>query len=103
MSVASGYVHISVRNASKAGQASGIRQGFGGRASFAPAGSGNSYPAPGYAPQGYNPNSYGQLRAVPSPPATAPTPVIAPGRSSWAMTAPHGDGIAMRTARTMQR
>ncbi|HEX9087313.1 MAG TPA: winged helix-turn-helix domain-containing protein [Arthrobacter sp.] len=82
MSVASGYVHISVRNASKAGQASGIRQGFGGRASFAPAGSGNSFPAPGYAPQGYNPNSYGQLRAVPAAPATAPTPVIAPGNGS---------------------
>ena len=80
MSVASGYVHISVRNASKAGQASGIRQGFGGRASYAPAGSGNSFPAPGYAPQGYNPNSYGQLRAV--TPATAPTPVIAPGDGS---------------------
>ena len=79
MSVASGYVHISVRNASKAGQASGIRQGFGGRGSFAPSGSGNTFPAPGYAPQGYNPNSYGQLRAVPPAPATAPTPVIAPG------------------------
>ena len=37
MSVASGYVHISVRNAAKAGQASGIRQGFGGRPSFGPA------------------------------------------------------------------
>jgi DNA-binding winged helix-turn-helix (wHTH) protein len=78
MSVASGYVHISVRNASKAGQASGIRQGFGGSA-FAPVGSGNNFPAPGYAAQGYNPNSYGQLRAVPPTPATAPTPVIAPG------------------------
>ncbi|GIU55629.1 hypothetical protein NicSoilC12_13780 [Arthrobacter sp. NicSoilC12] len=46
MSVASGYVHISVRNASKAGQASGIRQGFGGRSAFAPAGSTGSFPAP---------------------------------------------------------
>ena len=82
MSVASGYVHISVRNASKAGQASGIRQGFGGRPAFAPAGSGSSFPAPGYAAQGYNPNSYGQLRAVPAAPATAPTPVIAPGAGS---------------------
>ncbi len=85
MSVASGYVHISVRNANKAVQASGLRQGFGGRPSFGPAGSGNSFPAPGYAAQGYNPNSYGQLRAVPaaeSAPATAPTPVIAPGGGS---------------------
>ncbi|MDQ0754285.1 winged helix-turn-helix domain-containing protein [Arthrobacter sp. B3I4] len=82
MSVASGYVHISVRNANKAGQASGLRQGFGGRPSFAPAAPGKSFPAPGYADQGYNPNSYGQLRAVPaaeSAPTTAPTPVIAPG------------------------
>ena len=93
MSVASGYVHISVRNASKAGQASGIRQGFGGRASFAPAGSGNSYPAPGYAPQGYNPNSYGQLRAVPPAPATAPTPVIAPGDGSPVRPVPN-DNVA---------
>jgi len=84
MSVASGYVHISVRNAAKAGQASGIRQGFGGRPSFGPAGSGTSYPAPGYAAQGFNPTSYGQLRAVPaadSAPATAPTPVIAAGEA----------------------
>ncbi|MET3811503.1 winged helix-turn-helix domain-containing protein [Arthrobacter sp. UYEF3] len=82
MSVASGYVHISVRNANKAGQASGLRQGFGGRPSIVPAGPGNSFPAPGYAGQGYNPNPYGQLRAVSvaeSAPATAPTPVIAPG------------------------
>ncbi len=74
MSVASGYVHISVRNANKPAQPGGARQGYG-------PGSGSSYPAaPGYAPQGYNPNSYGQLRAVPaaeSAPMTAPTPVIA--------------------------
>lgn len=83
MSVASGYVHISVRNASKAGQAAGIRQGFGnGRPNFAPAGSSNSFPAPGYAPEGYNPNSYGQLRAVPAAPPTAPTPVITPGNGT---------------------
>lgn len=83
MSVASGYVHISVRNAGKAGQASGLRQGFGGgRPAFAPAAPSNSFPAPGYAAQGYNPNSYGQLRAVPAAPATAPTPVIAPGNGS---------------------
>lgn len=93
MSVASGYVHISVRNASKAGQASGIRQGFGGRASFAPAGSGNSFAAPGYAPQGYNPNSYGQLRAVAPAPATAPTPVIAPGDGSPVRPVPN-DNVA---------
>jgi DNA-binding winged helix-turn-helix (wHTH) protein len=79
MTVASGYVHISVRNAAKAGQPSGLRPGFGPRPALAPAGSGNTFPAQGYAPQGYNPNSYGQLRAVPAEPAplTAPTPVIA--------------------------
>src|SRR6478736_4270897 len=95
MSVASGYVHISVRNANKAGQA-GLRQGFGGRPSFGPAASGNSFPAPGYAAQGYNPNSYGQLRAVPaaeSAPATAPTPVIAPGNGSPVRPVPN-DNVA---------
>ena len=79
MSVASGYVHISVRNAAKAGQASGLRPGFGPRPSLAPATSGSSFPAQGFAPQGYNPNSYGQLRAVhpaESAPITAPTPVV---------------------------
>ena len=82
MSVASGYVHISVRNANKAGQAQGLRQGFGARPAFAPAGPANTVPAaPGYAPQGYNPNSYGQLRAVQADeaaPLTAPTPLVAP-------------------------
>ncbi|VXC39409.1 Transcriptional regulatory protein, C terminal [Arthrobacter sp. 9AX] len=80
MSVASGYVHISVRNAAKAGQPSGLRPGFAPRPSLAPAAPGSSFPASGYAPQGYNPNSYGQLRAVtPAEPApvTAPTPVVA--------------------------
>ena len=80
MSVASGYVHISVRNAGKAGQASGLRQGFGARPAFAPAATGAGFPAPGYAPQGYNPTSYGQLRAVQPAevaPPTVPTPVIA--------------------------
>lgn len=80
MSVASGYVHISVRNANKPGQGSGHRQGFGARPAF-PAGQGSAVPAPGYAPQGYNPNSYGQLRAVQAEeaaPMTAPTPVVAP-------------------------
>ncbi|MFD5278619.1 winged helix-turn-helix domain-containing protein [Pseudarthrobacter sp. NPDC058362] len=80
MSVASGYVHISVRNAAKAAQSTGFRPGFGQRPATAPVGSGNSFPAPGYVPQGYNPNSYGQLRAVPpaeSAPMTAPTPVVA--------------------------
>ncbi len=84
MSVASGYVHISVRNAAKAGQPSGLRPGFGPRPSLAPT-SGNSFPAQGYAPQGYNPNSYGQLRAVQptetAAPITAPTPVVA-GRNA---------------------
>lgn len=96
MSVASGYVHISVRNANKAGQASGLRQGFGGRPSYGPAGAGNSFPAPGYAAQGYNPNSYGQLRAVPAAepaPATAPTPVIAPGNGSPVRPVPN-DNVA---------
>lgn len=80
MSVASGYVHISVRNAAKAAQSAGFRPGFGQRPAAAPVGSGSSFPAPGYVPQGYNPNSYGQLRAVPpaeSAPMTAPTPVVA--------------------------
>ncbi|UZX01900.1 winged helix-turn-helix transcriptional regulator [Arthrobacter sp. CDRTa11] len=79
MSVASGYVHISVRNASKPGQPAGLRQGFGARPALAPAAPGASFPAPGYAPQGYNPNSYGQLRAVQpdASPMTAPTPVVA--------------------------
>lgn len=80
MSVASGYVHISVRNAAKAAQSTGFRPGFGQRPAAAPVGSGSSFPAPGYVPQGYNPNSYGQLRAVPPAelaPMTAPTPVVA--------------------------
>ena len=37
MSVASGYVHISVRNAAKGGQPSGLRPGFGPRTALAPA------------------------------------------------------------------
>jgi DNA-binding winged helix-turn-helix (wHTH) protein len=96
MSVASGYVHISVRNANKAGQASGLRQGFGGRPSYGPAGGSSSFPAPGYAAQGFNPNSYGQLRAVPaaeSSPATAPTPVIATGNGSPVRPVPN-DNVA---------
>jgi DNA-binding winged helix-turn-helix (wHTH) protein len=86
MSVASGYVHISVRNANKAGQAQGLRQGFGARPAFAPAGPANTVPAaPGYAPQGYNPNSYGQFRAVQADeaaPLTAPTPLVAPAATA---------------------
>ena len=75
MSVASGYVHISVRNAAKAGQPSGLRPGFGARPSLAP-----SAPGAGFPTQGYNPTSYGQLRAVQpveTAPMTAPTPVVA--------------------------
>ena len=75
MSVASGYVHISVRNAAKAGQPSGLRPGFGARPSLAPSAPGAGFPA-----QGYNPTSYGQLRAVQpveTAPMTAPTPVVA--------------------------
>ncbi|WP_395401542.1 winged helix-turn-helix domain-containing protein [Arthrobacter sp. UC242_113] len=93
MSVASGYVHISVRNANKAGQASGLRQGFGARPAFAPAGQANSVPAaPGYAPQGYNPNSYGQLRAVQADeaaPLTAPTPLVAPAAAAPVRAVPN--------------
>ena len=84
MSVASGYVHISVRNAGKTSQSTGLRQGFGARPAFAPAAPGTNFPAPGYAPQGYNPSSYGQLRAVQpaeAMPPTAPTPVI-PGSNN---------------------
>jgi DNA-binding winged helix-turn-helix (wHTH) protein len=96
MSVASGYVHISVRNANKAGQTSGLRQGFGTRPAFPPAGQGNNFPAPGYAPQGYNPNSYGQLRAVPAEeaaPLTAPTPVVAPASGASVRPVPN-DNVA---------
>ncbi|CAH0275222.1 Sensory transduction protein regX3 [Arthrobacter sp. Bi83] len=96
MSVASGYVHISVRNANKAGQASGLRQGFGARPAFPPAGQGNNFPAPGYAPQGYNPNSYGQLRAVPAEeaaPLTAPTPLLAPAPGTSVRPVPN-DNVA---------
>jgi len=96
MSVASGYVHISVRNANKAGQASGLRQGFGARPAFPPAGQGNNIPAPGYAPQGYNPNSYGQLRAVPAEeaaPMTAPTPLLAPAPGTSVRPVPN-DNVA---------
>ncbi|MEN8583187.1 winged helix family transcriptional regulator [Arthrobacter sp. KBS0703] len=96
MSVASGYVHISVRNANKAGQTSGLRQGFGTRPAFPPAGQGNNFPAPGYAPQGYNPNSYGQLRAVPAEeaaPLTAPTPVVAPAAGGSVRPVPN-DNVA---------
>ncbi|PNI08536.1 transcriptional regulator [Arthrobacter sp. AFG7.2] len=80
MTVASGYVHISVRNAAKAGQPSGLRPGFGPRSALAPSASGSSFPSQGFAPQGFNPNSYGQLRAVQpaeAAPMTAPTPVVA--------------------------
>lgn len=92
MSVASGYVHISVRNANKSAPPAGVRPGFGGRPALAPAAPGSSYAAPGFVPQGYNPNSYGQLRAV-SPvdpaPATAPTPVIAPANGSAVRPVPN--------------
>ncbi|MFJ6270491.1 winged helix-turn-helix domain-containing protein [Pseudarthrobacter oxydans] len=80
MSVASGYVHISVRNAAKASQPSGLRPGFGPRPALAPSSSGSSFPSQGYAPQGFNPSSYGQLRAVQpaeAAPMTVPTPVVA--------------------------
>jgi DNA-binding winged helix-turn-helix (wHTH) protein len=63
-----------------------LRQGFGARPAFAPAGPANTVPAaPGYAPQGYNPNSYGQLRAVQADeaaPLTAPTPLVAPAATA---------------------
>ena len=85
MSVASGYVHISVRNANKAASNAGLRPGLGGRPGYAQPGPAGAGQAPGYVPQGYNPNSYGQLRAVPaneSAPLTAPTPVLAPAERS---------------------
>ena len=97
MSVASGYVHISVRNANKAGQASGLRQGFGARPGIRPGRArAPAVPAPGYAPQGYNPNSYGQLRAVPAEeaaPLTAPTPVVAPAHGATVRPVPN-DNVA---------
>lgn len=81
MSVASGYVHISVRNASKAVQP--VRQGFGVSPVFAQTGLGNNYPAASSAQPGFNvgnnSSAYGQLRAVSASeaaPMTAPTPVI---------------------------
>jgi DNA-binding winged helix-turn-helix (wHTH) protein len=82
MSVASGYVHISVRNANKAAANTGhtikgLRPAYSGQPGYGPG------TAPGY---GYEPSlapaGYGQLRTVaPSPeqPATAPTPVVAGG------------------------
>ena len=92
MSVASGYVHISVRNANKAGQAPGLRQGFGARPAFAPGSQASIPAAPGYAPQGYNPNSYGQLRAVQADeaaPLTAPTPLVAPAAAAPVRSVPN--------------
>src|SRR5579859_7067636 len=78
MSVASGYVHISVRNAQRA-QAAATRQPFGGRTT------GQSEP-------------YGASRPLRSvedyAPMTAPTPVVAPGiepvRSVATDTVAHG-------------
>ncbi|OFI38610.1 transcriptional regulator [Arthrobacter sp. SW1] len=93
MSVASGYVHISVRNANKAASNAGLRPGLGGRPGYAQPGPAGQ--VPGYVPQGYNPNSYGQLRAVPSnesAPLTAPTPVLAPAER--AIRPVPGDNVA---------
>ena len=87
MSVASGYVHISVRNANKAAAANsahapganvqGLRPSYPGHPAYGQPG------GPGY---GYEPITaqagYGQLRTVPTAveaPATAPTPVISGG------------------------
>jgi DNA-binding winged helix-turn-helix (wHTH) protein len=95
MSVASGYVHISVRNANKAASNAGLRPGLGGRPGYAQPGPAGAGQAPGYVPQGYNPNSYGQLRAVPaneSAPMTAPTPVLAPAER--AIRPVPGDNVA---------
>ncbi|MCZ2402815.1 winged helix-turn-helix domain-containing protein [Paenarthrobacter sp. Z7-10] len=88
MSVASGYVHISVRNASKAASSTaghpqnGWRQPFPGRPS--PVSSGvRQGPVQGYrqGPES-NQSGYEQLRPVPeapSAPLTAPTPVVSGG------------------------
>ncbi|WFR84579.1 winged helix-turn-helix domain-containing protein [Arthrobacter sp. Y-9] len=89
MSVASGYVHISLRNANKA---PAVRPEFANRPAAAPqqypAGYNGQFAAPAPAQQpGYPQQGYGQLRAVPQPgtpaaeghPLTAPTPVIARG------------------------
>ena len=87
MSVASGYVHISVRNANKAAAANsahapganvkGLRPSYPGHPAYGQPG------GPGY---GYEPIAaqagYGQLRTVPTAvdaPVTAPTPVISGG------------------------
>ena len=75
MSVASGYVHISVRNAAKAA-ALGPIPGSAPRAQY----SGRPNYAPGYRPDAEA--AQAQLRAVPTSeisPMTAPTPVIAGG------------------------
>ncbi len=82
MSVASGYVHISVRNANKATGNTGHNvKGLGPAYSAHP---GYGAPtAPGY---GYDPSvaqaGYGPLRTVPAAadgPVTAPTPVVSGG------------------------
>ncbi|MDP5226643.1 MULTISPECIES: winged helix-turn-helix domain-containing protein [Arthrobacter] len=85
MSVASGYVHISLRNANKA---PAVRPEFANRPAAPqqyPAGYNGQYNAAAQ-PQapGYQQRPYGQLRAVPSIPSesnppTAPTPVVARG------------------------
>ena len=73
MSVASGYVHISVRNAQKA-QQGGQRQPFGGRGPV----QGEAY-APGYsAPHPVRPQQPLRPLVEDYAPLTAPTPVIAP-------------------------
>ncbi|MFJ3958912.1 winged helix-turn-helix domain-containing protein [Arthrobacter sp. NPDC090010] len=96
MSVASGYVHISLRNANKA---PAVRPEFANRGAVPqqyPAGYNGQYNAtvaPGQAPAaGYaQPSPYGQLRAVPQNPVpqdgnppTAPTPLVTRGATGTA-------------------
>ncbi|WP_427016328.1 winged helix-turn-helix domain-containing protein [Pseudarthrobacter sp. P1] len=80
MSVASGYVHISVRNANKAAAlagSAGSRQPFAPRPSFAAPAAARGYGFEHEAAAGH-----AHLRAVPqnsASPMTAPTPVVASG------------------------
>ncbi|MGG5174565.1 winged helix-turn-helix domain-containing protein [Pseudarthrobacter sp. J1763] len=94
MSVASRYVHISVRNANRAVN-SGQRAQFGTGSAPAQQGQGgynaqynNSQynNAPGYVPASYHQNNFALLRSVgnDAAPITAPTPVISQGGAQTA-------------------
>ncbi len=83
MSVASGYVHISVRNANKASVGNSGNNVKGQRPAFSAHPGYGASTAPGYGyDQGVAQSGYGQLRPVPPAadgPVTAPTPVISGG------------------------